>query len=84
MASKFLTALGARIRELRKADGRSQEAFAQAVGLDRAFYGRVERGGQNMVMITVGRIAATLRVPLSDLFDGLPPYDPETDEVDGG
>ena len=82
MASKFLSALGARIRGLRKADGRSQEAFAQAAGLDRAFYGRVERGGQNIAMITAARIAATLDVPMSDLVTGLPPYDASTDESD--
>jgi transcriptional regulator with XRE-family HTH domain len=84
MASKFLSALGARIRELRKIDGRSQEAFAQAVGLDRAFYGRVERGGQNIAMITAARIAGTLGVPLSDLFNGISDYDPENDEMPAG
>ncbi|MGY2733588.1 helix-turn-helix transcriptional regulator [Sphingomonas sp. UYP23] len=82
MASKFLKALGARIRELRKSDGRTQDAFAQSVGLDRAFYGRVERGSQNIAMITAARIAATLDMPISDLTAGLPPYDASTDEVE--
>ena len=81
MASKFLTALGVRIRDARKAAGQSQEAFAREVGLDRAFYGRVERGQQNIAMITAARIAATLDLPLAELFEGVPRYSAETDEI---
>lgn len=81
MASRFLKALGGRIREMRKARGRSQERFAADAGLDRAFLGRVERGTQNVAMITAARIANAMEADLDELFRGLPRYDTESDEA---
>lgn len=73
MANDVLKALGARIRSLRLASGASQEGFARIVGMDRAYYGRIERGAQNVSVVTAARIAAALDVGLATLFEGMPP-----------
>jgi transcriptional regulator with XRE-family HTH domain len=38
-----LKAVGARIRKLREAKGISQEEAARLAGIDRSYYGRIER-----------------------------------------
>ena len=59
-----LVALGSRIRQLRNDQGYSQEGFAAEVGLDRAYYGGVERGERNVAALNLIRIATALRVAL--------------------
>lgn len=73
-------ALGGRIREMRKARGRSQEALAAELGSDRAVLGRIERGAKNVTMTTAARIANALEVDLDELVRGLPRYDAGADE----
>jgi transcriptional regulator with XRE-family HTH domain len=63
-----LVALGARIRSLREATGLSQEAFAAAVGLDRTYYGGIERGERNVAGLNLIRIALVLKVEVGELF----------------
>jgi transcriptional regulator with XRE-family HTH domain len=63
-----LIALGARVRQLRKQKGLSQEAFAAEVGLDRAYYGGIERGERNVAALNLLRIAAALGVEAGELF----------------
>jgi transcriptional regulator with XRE-family HTH domain len=65
-----LTALGAKVRALRLERKLSQEAFADAVDLDRAYMGRIERGENNPTVLTLYRIARTLKVPITSLFKG--------------
>ena len=79
MASRFLKAVGERIREMRKERGRSQEAVADALGFDRAVLGRIERGGKNITMTTAARIANALDTELDELVRGLPRYDADSD-----
>ena len=59
-----------RVRSLREQQGWTQEGFAAAVGLDRAYYGRVERGLANVTLETIQTIADGLGVEVRDLFDG--------------
>ncbi len=63
-----LVALGRRIRALRKERGFSQEAFASEAGLDRAYYGGIERGERNVAALNLFRIAAALQVEVGELF----------------
>ena len=63
-----LLVLGKQIRKLREQSGFSQEAFASEAGLDRAYYGGVERGERNIASINLIQIAATLGVEVGDLF----------------
>lgn len=58
-----------RIRRLRESSGISQEAFAEAAGMDRAGYGRIERGQVDVRLSTIARIAEALGVPTQVLFD---------------
>lgn len=66
-----LVALGKRIRELREETGLSQEAFAAEVGLDRAYYGGVERGERNVATLNLIQIALVLKVEVGELFPNL-------------
>jgi transcriptional regulator with XRE-family HTH domain len=63
-----LSAVGARIRDVRVSRGFSQEGLAAEAGLDRAYYGSVERGERNVSTLNLIRIAAALGVEVSDLF----------------
>jgi transcriptional regulator with XRE-family HTH domain len=61
-------ALGHRIRELRKAKGWAQEAFAHQCGMHRGHMGQIERGESNLTLSTLLIIAEKLGTTVSDLF----------------
>lgn len=63
-----LVAMGQKIRELREKKGFSQEGFAGEAGLDRAYYGAVERGERNVAALNLVRIAQSLGVEVGELF----------------
>lgn len=63
-----LVAVGERVRRLRESRGYSQEDFAAKSGLDRAYYGGVERGERNVSARNLIRIASTLGVEVGELF----------------
>ena len=67
----LLKALGQRIRELRTERGYSQEGFADKCGVHRTFMGTVERGESNLSFRNILKVAATLEVSLSSLFQNL-------------
>lgn len=60
--------LGKRIRTLRKAQGFSQESFADACGLHRTYIGGVERGEYNIALDNLYKIAAALNTGIEQLF----------------
>jgi transcriptional regulator with XRE-family HTH domain len=68
-----LISLGARIRELRKKAGLSQEDVADKAGLNPNYIGRVERGEINVTVDTLFKIAVSLNVGVDEFF-GQPPY----------
>jgi transcriptional regulator with XRE-family HTH domain len=63
-----LVALGQQIRKVRRGRGFSQEDFAAEAGLDRSYYGSVERGERNVAALNLMRIAAALGVEVGELF----------------
>lgn len=71
MQEKIRVALGERIRELRKAAGYSQESFADHVGIHRTYGGELERGEANVTLENLVKVAAGLKISLSDLFAGV-------------
>ncbi len=69
---------GRRVRQLRKAKGVSQEAFAHQIKIDRSYYGSIERGERNVSLENICLIAEGLGVAPAELltFDSL--HDPES------
>ena len=63
---------GLRVKELRKASGLSQEAFADKCGFARSYMSRIERGGANPSLDAVEAFAVALGVPVQVLFDPIP------------
>lgn len=74
--------VGLNVKRIRVAQGISQERLAFDAGVDRSYLGGVERGEENPTVDVLDRLAATLAVPLGELFreaaddghtPGLPP-----------
>jgi transcriptional regulator with XRE-family HTH domain len=63
-----LVALGITIREIRVKKGFSQESVALASGLDRSYFGGIERGEHNVAVANLEKIASALDVSIRDLF----------------
>ena len=63
--------LGARIRELRRKRGLTQDEFADLSGLHRAQVGTFENGRMNITLASLHLIAQTLGVKVVDLFKGV-------------
>jgi transcriptional regulator with XRE-family HTH domain len=59
--------LGDAIRARRRELGVSQEALADQIGMDRTYLSGIERGERNPSYTNLLRIAASLRLPLSEL-----------------
>ena len=63
-----LAKLGAAIRARRKLAQFSQEALADAAGVDRSHMGKIERGERNVTFLNIARIALALKCQPSDLL----------------
>jgi transcriptional regulator with XRE-family HTH domain len=63
---------GKRVRLLRAQEGYSQEDFAQQAGIDRSYYGRIERGEANPTLRNIAAIAAVFGISVTELFEELP------------
>lgn len=68
MKTDIVRVVGSTIRRLREERGFSQEAFAQHAQLDRAFYGKIERGTQNIALTTLCAVARGLDVAPVELL----------------
>jgi transcriptional regulator with XRE-family HTH domain len=60
-------AFGDALRELRKEQGIAQEGLALKSGLNRGYYGDVERGERNISLANILKIANALEVPASEI-----------------
>ncbi|MDP3634108.1 helix-turn-helix domain-containing protein [Phenylobacterium sp.] len=63
-----LARLGLSIRAQRKALGMTQEALADAAGVDRAHMGKIERGERNVTLLNLARIAGALQLRPSEML----------------
>ena len=71
-----LLKLGLRIRALRKVLGRSQKDFAKQCGLDRSYFGGVERGERNLTFFSLCEICAGLDCDIAAVTRGIPYREP--------
>jgi DNA-binding XRE family transcriptional regulator len=67
-SSDELSRFGARLRQLRKHAGLSQEELGQRSGLDRTYVSSVERGRRNVGLKNVHALASAMGVPVVALF----------------
>lgn len=65
---QHLEHLGEVVRARRKALNLSQEALADAAGIDRSHMGKIERGERNVTLLNVVRIAKAVSCKPSDLL----------------
>lgn len=63
-----LIKLGQKIRLIREKKGFSQESVALASGIDRSYFGGIERGEHNVAVVNLEKIAIALDVKIKDLF----------------
>lgn len=68
MARSPAEAFGIAVRQLRQERGLSQEAVALASGIDRAYFGHIERATKTPTLKTVWRIATALDTRPSELI----------------
>jgi len=61
-------AFGKAIRELRKAQGISQEQLAEASNLDRSFISLLECGRKQPSLITIFQLAKALNISASEML----------------
>jgi len=61
--------LGARIKELRKKRGLTQEGLAEVCGIHYKFLGGIERGNANPTLTVLRKIAKAMNVSLAELFN---------------
>lgn len=71
----LLKAFGQKVREKRGEKGMSQEALADAAGLDRSYLGSVERGERNIALRNIFKIARALDMSASDLLKDISGHD---------
>lgn len=60
--------LGARVRQLRKIKGWTQEVLAEKADMDYKYLGAIERGEKNLTLTNVEKIAKGLGIEAYQLF----------------
>ena len=66
--SKFLTALGVRIKALRSEQNLSQQELAGICDFEKANMSRIENGGTNPTILTLLKISTALKINVCDLL----------------
>ena len=67
-----LLKLGLRIRASRKMLGLNQRDFSKECGLDRSYFGGVERGERNLTFFSLCQICAGLNCDIAAVTKGIP------------
>ena len=71
--TKFLTTLGARIKELRLSKAMTQNDLATQCDFEKASMSRIEAGKTNITILTLHKISKALAIDITEFFktDGL-------------
>jgi transcriptional regulator with XRE-family HTH domain len=67
--SAISKAIGQTIRDARKDQGYTQEAFALRADIDRSYMGAIERGEFNLTIETLHKITTGLGISASELLN---------------
>lgn len=67
-----LLRLGRRIQAERKIRGFSQHGFAKDCGLNRSYFGRVERGERDLTFAILCQICSGLHCDVANVTQGIP------------
>ena len=59
---------GDAVKSRREELGLTQEELAEQAGIHRTYLSDVERGGRNLSLVNIERLAAALKVALDELF----------------
>ena len=70
MVTWNLERFGRRLRELREQLGKSQEAMADLIGVDRSYYGGIERGTRNPSIKILFRFCKSTGIKPEEVFSG--------------
>jgi len=68
VSSTLVRSFGAGVRQLREAQGWSQERLAENSNLNRSYIGEIERGVVIASLVTVEKLAAALQLSPSELL----------------
>lgn len=68
MRNESLKRFGRAVRDLRKARGFSQERLAIEAEINRTYMGCLERGEENISLLTMQKICAVLKIKPSDIL----------------
>lgn len=71
ISTEIQKAFGARVQQLRKEAGMSQEKFALSIEMDRTYLASVEAGKRNISICNIRKIADGLDITLSELFKNI-------------
>ncbi len=77
--SSLYSAVGARVRELRLANGITQEQLSERSGVSRRYIVQIERSGLNLTLELLHQLAKALGLKLQDLVN-FPDFDYSGDE----
>ena len=66
------SAVGARVAEVRRERGLTQENLAERVGVELVTIHRIERGKVGAALERLASVAAALEVPVGAFFEGIP------------
>jgi transcriptional regulator with XRE-family HTH domain len=66
---EIMADLGAKVRELREQAGLSQEKLAEQTDVHRTYISGLERGRQNISLLTMMKLAESLGVSLASLIE---------------
>lgn len=66
--NELLKRFGMAVRRYRETIRLSQEALADAAGIERSHMGRIERGERNVSLLNIAKIASSLGLTLEQLF----------------
>ncbi len=69
--SELAIKVGQRIRYYRTQLGLSQEKLAEIAGCHPTYIGQLERGEKNATLESIDKVASSLRISLSKLFENL-------------